>query len=104
MTSSPPTLAVTAPGEAAGSRLDKWLAEAGVGMSRSRLRALIEEGRVTANGAPATDPSAKVIAGAVYSIDLPPPTAAEPQPEAIPLDILFEDKHLIVINKPPGMV
>ena len=104
MTSSPPTLAVTAPGEAAGSRLDKWLAEAGVGMSRSRLRTLIEEGRVTANGAPATDPSAKVIAGAVYSIDLPPPTAAEPQPEAIPLDILFEDKHLIVINKPPGMV
>jgi 23S rRNA pseudouridine1911/1915/1917 synthase len=105
MTSSaPPPLAVTAPAEAAGSRLDKWLAEAGVGMSRSRLRALIEEGRVTANGAPATDPSAKVVGGAVYSIDLPPPSAAEPQPEAIPLDILFEDRHLIVINKPPGMV
>ena len=105
MTSStPPPLAVTAPAEAAGSRLDKWLAEAGIGMSRSRLRALIEEGRVTANGAPATDPSAKVIAGATYSIDLPPPAAAEPQPEAIPLDVVFEDKHLIVINKPPGMV
>ena len=73
-------------------------------MSRSRLRVLIEEGRVTANGAPATDPSAKVVAGATYTIDLPPPTAAEPQPEAIPLDILFEDKHLIVIDKPPGMV
>jgi 23S rRNA pseudouridine1911/1915/1917 synthase len=102
--SSLPPLAVTAPAEAAVSRLDKWLAEAGVGMSRSRLRALIEEGRVSANGVPATDPSAKVIAGAVYSIDLPPPAAAEPQPEAIPLDILFEDKHLIVIDKPPGMV
>jgi 23S rRNA pseudouridine1911/1915/1917 synthase len=105
MTEDQPTaLSLTAPAEAAGARLDKWLADAGTGMSRSRLRALIEEGRVTANGAPATDPSAKVIAGAVYSIDLPPPAAAEPQPEAIPLDILFEDKHLIVIDKPPGMV
>jgi 23S rRNA pseudouridine1911/1915/1917 synthase len=85
-------------------RLDKWLAEAGTGMSRSRLRTLIEEGRVTADGAPAADPSAKVIAGAVYSIDLPPAAAAEPQPEAIPLDILYEDKHLIVIDKPAGMV
>jgi len=73
-------------------------------MSRSRLRTLIEDGRVTANGAAATDPSAKVVAGAVYVIDPPPPADAEPKPEAIPLDILFEDKHLIVIDKPPGMV
>src|SRR5262245_44275811 len=102
--SDPQTLEITAPQEAAGQRLDKWLAEAGTGMSRSRLRILIEEGRVTANGAAATDPSAKVIAGAVYVIDPPPPAAADPQPEAIPLDILFEDKHLIVIDKPPGMV
>jgi 23S rRNA pseudouridine1911/1915/1917 synthase len=85
-------------------RLDKWLAEAGTGMSRSRLRGLIEEGRVAADGVAATDPSAKVIPGAVYAIDVPPAAAAEPQPEAIPLDILYEDKHLIVINKPPGMV
>jgi 23S rRNA pseudouridine1911/1915/1917 synthase len=85
-------------------RLDKWLAEAGTGMSRSRLRTLIEDGRVRANGAPAVDPSAKVIAGAVYVIDLPPAAAADPQPEAIPLDVLYEDKHLIVIDKPAGMV
>jgi 23S rRNA pseudouridine1911/1915/1917 synthase len=85
-------------------RLDKWLAAAGTGMSRSRLRSLIEEGRVAADGVAATDPSAKVIPGAVYAIDVPPAAAAEPQPEAIPLDILFEDKHLIVIDKPPGMV
>ncbi len=57
-----------------------------------------------AYGAPATDPSAKVIPGATYIIDLPPPTAAEPQPEAIALDILFEDPHLVVIDKPPGLV
>jgi 23S rRNA pseudouridine1911/1915/1917 synthase len=85
-------------------RLDKWLADAGTGMSRSRLRVLIEEGRVTANGAPATDPSAKVLAGAAYVIEMPAPSAAEPQAEDIPLDILFEDKHLIVIDKPAGLV
>ncbi|HVY90113.1 MAG TPA: RluA family pseudouridine synthase [Hyphomonadaceae bacterium] len=101
---SPSNPVVSAGADAAGARLDKWLAESGLGLSRSRLRVLIEEGRVTANGVAITDPSAKVIVGAVYSIDLPPPAAAEPQPEDIPLDILFEDRHLIVINKPPGLV
>jgi 23S rRNA pseudouridine1911/1915/1917 synthase len=95
---------ITAPAEAAGARLDKWLADAGTGMSRSRLRVLIEEGRVTANGQPATDASAKVITGAVYAIDLPIPVGALPEPEDIPLDIVFEDKHLIIIDKPPGLV
>ena len=52
-TDNPPTLTLTAPADAAGARLDKWLAEAGTGMSRSRLRVLIEEGRVTINGQPA---------------------------------------------------
>lgn len=99
-----PALSLLAPAEAAGARLDKWLAEAGTGMSRSRLRALIEEGRVRANGMPATDASAKVLAGTIYLIDLPAPVEAEPQPENIPLDIIFEDKHLIVIDKPAGLV
>jgi 23S rRNA pseudouridine1911/1915/1917 synthase len=103
-TSQPKVLSLTAPAEAAGARLDKWLADAGTGMSRSRLRVLIEEGRVTANGKPATDASAKVLPGVAYAIDLPPPVDAEPQPEDIPLDIVFEDKHLIVINKPAGLV
>jgi 23S rRNA pseudouridine1911/1915/1917 synthase len=101
---APPPLAVTAPAEAAGARLDKWLADAGTGMSRSRLRVLIEQGRVAMNGQPAADPSAKVLAGATYVIDLPPPTAAEPGAEPIPLDILYEDRHLIVIDKPAGLV
>jgi 23S rRNA pseudouridine1911/1915/1917 synthase len=85
-------------------RVDKWLADVSPGISRSRLRMLMEEGRVTANGKLANDPSAKVEPGAAYAIDLPPPTDAEPQPEDIPLDILFEDEHLIIVNKPPGMV
>lgn len=101
---NPPPLTVTAPADAGGARLDKWLAEAGIGMSRSRLRALIEEGKVTLNGKPATDPSAKVVAGGTYIVVPPPPLAAEPHAENIPLNVLFEDKHLIIINKPPGMV
>ena len=95
---------LTAPAEAAGVRLDKWLAENGAGMSRSRLRVLIEEGRLTVNGKVEADPSGKMIPGAHYDLALPEPTAADPQPEDIPLDIVFEDKHLIVVNKPPGMV
>src|SRR5690348_14974548 len=94
----PSPLTITAPAEAAGARLDKWLADAGTGMSRSRLRVLIEEGRVTADGRPATDASAKVVAGVDYAIQLPAPVSAEPEAEDIPLDIVFEDKHLIIIN------
>jgi len=101
---NPSTSSVTAPAEAEGARLDKWLADAGIGMSRSRLRVLIEEGRVTINGQPATDPSAKVIVGATYAIDRPAPVGALPEAEDIPLDIVFEDKHLIVIDKPAGLV
>lgn len=104
MTDPAPSFSLTAPAEAAGSRLDKWLADSGVGMSRSRLRVLIEEGRVTADGKPSTDASGKVIPGVLYAIDLPPPVDGLPQPEDIPLDVVFEDKHLIVINKPPGLV
>jgi 23S rRNA pseudouridine1911/1915/1917 synthase len=93
-----------APPEAAGERLDKWLPEAFAGLSRSRARSLVEDGRVRVNGAPVTDPRAKVIAGAAYAVELPAPEGADAKPEDIPLDILFEDKHLIVIDKPPGMV
>ena len=101
---NPHANSVTAPAEAEGARLDKWLADAGIGMSRSRLRILIEEGRVTVNGQPATDPSAKVVVGATYEIDRPAPVGALPEPENIPLDVVFEDKHLIIIDKPPGLV
>lgn len=100
----PPPLEVTAPADAGGLRLDKWLAEAIPSLSRSRLRTLIEDGQVVVGGGAITDPSAKVRPGATYAVVLPAPSAAEPQPEAIPLDILFEDKHLIIVNKPAGLV
>jgi 23S rRNA pseudouridine1911/1915/1917 synthase len=86
----------------AGGRLDKTLADRLPTLSRSRLQALMAEGRVSRDGAPATDASAHALAG-LYRIEIPPPTAAEPLPEAIPLTVLYEDAHLIVVDKPAGM-
>lgn len=85
-----------------GKRIDKWLAEWS-GLSRSRLKNLILEGNVSVDGTPADDPSGKVRALTEYIITIPAPIAAEPEPEDIPLDILFEDDHLLVVNKPTGM-
>lgn len=69
-----PAFPLIAPGDAAGARIDKWLAEHGAGMSRSRLRVLIEEGRLTVDGAVEADPSARMIPGATYNLALPEPT------------------------------
>ncbi|WP_296817137.1 RluA family pseudouridine synthase [Brevundimonas sp.] len=88
--------------DAAGLRLDKALAEACPDLSRARLQALMAEGRVSREGAVLADGSARAAPG-VYEIDVPPPLPADPQPEAIPLAVLFEDAHLIVIDKPAGM-
>lgn len=88
--------------EAAGQRLDKWLA-GWTKLSRSRVRALIEGESVRANGDLVTNPSAKVKTGLEYAVFIPPPVDDTPLPEDIPLDILFEDDHLIVVNKPAGM-
>lgn len=92
----------------AGDRLDKALAVvAPPGLSRSRLTALIREGAVRSEGdetgATLTDPKAKVKPGA-YLVTAPEPQDADPQPEDIPLTIHFEDEHLIVVDKPVGMV
>lgn len=88
----------------AGARLDKFLAGAVDGLTRMRVKALIEEGAVTRASAVVTDPAAKVRAGDVFDIRLPPAEPSEAQPEAIPLNILYEDDALIVVNKPAGMV
>ena len=86
----------------AEGRVDKALAARLADVSRARLQALIAEGRVSFEGVTLADASARAAAGE-YLVEVPPPTPAEPQPEDIALTILFEDEHLIVLEKPPGM-
>lgn len=85
-----------------GGRLDKVLADLVGELSRGRIQALMAAGLIRREGRPVTDASAKAQVG-TYEISIPPPVAAEPLPEAIPLTVLYEDAHLIVIDKPPGM-
>ncbi len=86
-----------------GERLDKALAQA-TGLSRERVKALMAEGRVTLDGVPATQASAKSSDGARFRIDVPPPAPLDATPQDIPLAIVFEDEHLIVVDKPAGLV
>jgi 23S rRNA pseudouridine1911/1915/1917 synthase len=88
----------------AGERLDAFLARRAEGLSRNRHKALIKAGHVRVNAAPARDPNRRLAAGDQVVATIPPAEHAEPQGEAIPLEIVFEDDDLIVINKPPGLV
>ena len=97
------TLKITATADDTGTRLDTFLASKAEQLSRSRVKALILEGAVTLDGEAVLDPKRSAIAGASYLIKLPEPVPATPDPEDIPLDVLFEDEHLILINKPSGM-
>jgi 23S rRNA pseudouridine1911/1915/1917 synthase len=91
--------------DAAGERMDQWLAsKLAPDLSRSRIQGLMREGAVSVNGKPVTEPKRKLASGDRVTIVLPEPAPAEPQGENIPLDILFEDNDLIVINKPSGLV
>lgn len=91
-----------------GARLDRYLAErpeiVAAHLSRSRIKALIEEGRVSLRGVAVNDPAKKLSAGDAVTLDVPPPAPAEPQAEDIALTIVYEDAHLIVIDKPAGLV
>lgn len=84
-------------------RLDRFLAEQLPELSRSQLKKLIDEGRVLLDGAPAK-PGGKLKGGETLTVDIPAPSPAEAVSEDIPLVVLYEDRHLIVIDKPPGMV
>jgi 23S rRNA pseudouridine1911/1915/1917 synthase len=92
-----------APPEAAGQRADRFLADA-AGLSRSRVKTLIEQGRAFRDGSSLTTPAEPVRAGARYRLVLPAPEPASPAPQAIPFPILFEDSHLLVLDKPAGLV
>jgi 23S rRNA pseudouridine1911/1915/1917 synthase len=85
-------------------RLDRMLASLVPDMSRARLQALIADGRVSVNARTILEAKHRVKQADAIEVRIPPPVAAEPQPEAIPLDIVFEDDHVLVIDKPAGMV
>ena len=84
-------------------RLDAWLAAQCPALSRSALQNLIEQGLVTCGGAPVNKKD-KVAPGETYAVELPDPQPIEAQPQNIPLDIVYEDDDLLVVNKPKGMV
>ena len=88
---------------AGGGRLDKALAEAS-GLSRERVKALLGEGRVLLAGKAAAQASVKVADGTSFEIRVPAAIPAEAAPQDIPLTIVFEDEHLIVVDKPAGLV
>jgi 23S rRNA pseudouridine1911/1915/1917 synthase len=95
--------ALVADDDAEGERLDAWLARQLPALSRSRLHALIEDGHVRLGGA-AARPSARLRPGQPVRVDVPAPVPAEPQPEDIPIAVVHEDAHLLVVNKPAGLV
>ncbi len=86
-----------------GGRLDKALAEAS-GLSRERVKALLGEERVLLAGKVAAQASVKVADGTPFEIRVPAAIPAEAAPQDIPLTIVFEDEHLIVVDKPAGLV
>jgi 23S rRNA pseudouridine1911/1915/1917 synthase len=96
------TVAVDA--EMAGGRLDAMLARALPAFSRNRIKDLILAGAVAINGQTATEPKTKVKLSDTLQLNAPPPEDADPEPEDIPLAVLYEDDQLIVIDKPVGMV
>ena len=85
-------------------RLDKACTLAFPGISRSRIKVLIENECVTVDGCIIADPSIKVKSGQLLALSLPPPEPPEPQGENIPLSIAYEDEHLLVVDKPAGLV
>ena len=87
----------------AGLRLDVWLSQKLPDLSRSAAARAIEEGRVTLNGTP-LQKRYKLTGTESISVELPDPTPEIPQPENIPLDIVYEDADLLVVNKPKGLV
>jgi 23S rRNA pseudouridine1911/1915/1917 synthase len=91
-----------------GVRLDlvllRWLTGR-VALSRRRVQAAIDEGRVSVNGVAATKSAARVVTGDRVEACLPAARRrAQPQPQRLPLEVLYEDAHLLAVNKPPGMV
>jgi len=102
MTSAPKSIRIT--DNEAGGRLDRLLATHIAELSRTRLKALIEAGAVAVDGRTIRDPGHRVNSGTAIEVDIPPPAAAKPAPEPIPLNVVYEDADIIVIYKPKNLV
>jgi 23S rRNA pseudouridine1911/1915/1917 synthase len=89
--------------EQAGQRLDRFLASQLPDMSRTHIQLLMEEGRVLVDGG-AMKPSHRIEQGATVTLEIPPVPLPGVDAEEIPLDILYEDRYLAVLNKPAGMI
>lgn len=98
------TALFTLESEDAAVRLDVFLAGAIEDATRSFLKKLIKDGKVVVNGEVCTKPGRNMSEGDEVSVDLPEPPPETPEAEDIPLDILFEDEHLVMVNKPAGLV
>ena len=105
MTRGESIITATIAADAAGWRLDRALAAALPTLSRERLKALIGAGAVTGpEGAPVRDPAATAVPGGAYRVAVPEPAPAHNEAQDIALEIVFEDEHLLVVDKPAGMV
>jgi 23S rRNA pseudouridine1911/1915/1917 synthase len=98
------TIEATIASAADGWRLDRALADALPTVSRERLKALISAGQVTRGGEAVRDPARKAVAGDVLAVAVPAPMPAHNEAQDIPLVIAFEDEHLLVVDKPAGLV
>ncbi|MEM6448576.1 MAG: RluA family pseudouridine synthase [Cyanobacteria bacterium P01_D01_bin.123] len=92
------------PPEGAGQRLDRWLGDVVADVSRSRVQKLIRQGQVRLNGRICQQKNDLLQAGDRVDLDIPDPVPVELAPEVIPLDVLYEDDELLVVNKPKGLV
>jgi 23S rRNA pseudouridine1911/1915/1917 synthase len=104
MTESETTRQVTAEPADAGERLDRLLAMRLDELSRTRVKHLVEAGLVTVDGATVRDPSMRVRPGQSFVLTLPAAVDDTPVPQAMALAIVYEDPHLLVIDKPAGLV
>lgn len=87
-----------------GLRLDVFLAEVLEDASRSFVKKLIKDERTRINGKAYAKPGRTLSEGDIVAVDIPPAPSATPEPQDIPLDVLFEDASILIVNKPPGLV
>jgi len=98
------TVSILVDSDLAGQRLDRLLSGCATDLSRTRVKSLIESGSVTVDSKTIEDPNYRVSQGNSILLTVPEPIEDQPEAQDIALDILHEDEHLLVLNKPPGLV